>query len=173
MCKARFESSKSQPVIEASIVFPSLEIGHEVQFVVDTGADATCVTKLDSMDGAFHPSKLPEGITVLGAETEGVGGVSNDYFINEPALLSFEEFNENRERFSLHIEYLPGIRVSEGSPMNLLGRDILHRFRMEYDPIKQVIDLQRDNYGGGRYECISSSEELSSSLRDFGDREPD
>lgn len=167
MCRARFSDATGRPVITASIVFPELEVGYETNLVVDTGADKTCVTELDSILGTFHPMFLPDDVTVYQTTSTGVGGESTNYIIDTEVLLSFEEYDEDRDRFSLHIEHLPSIQISTGSPMNLLGRDVINRFNMEYDPVEGAIELDRDNFGGGRYQVIGADQELSPSLRQF------
>lgn len=169
MCRAYFSDATGQPVIRASVVLPEIETGFETDFIVDTGADNTCVTELNSLTGAIHPYLLPPKIDVYESESTGVGGTATSYILDTEVLLAFEEYEEARERYSLHIEHLPGLRISTGSPFNLLGRDVIHRFTMDYNPVEGYIDMVRDNYGGGRYQCIAADEELSSGLRNFSD----
>lgn len=167
MCRARFSDATGRPVITASIVFPELEIGYETNLIVDTGADNTCVTELDSILGTFHPTFVSDDIPIYRTTSTGVGGESVNYILETEVLLSFEEYDEDRERFSLHIEHLNQIQISTGSPLNLLGRDVINRFNMDYDPIHGDIVMERDNFGGGRYQVIGADEELSPSLRQF------
>lgn len=167
MCRATFVEEADSPVISAYVVLPRLEIGYEVPFLLDTGATATCISMASGFDSGIWPTLLPTDVEIIEQVSEGVGGQAKSYYVKEPTLLAFEEENENRGRYSLHVEHLPGIRVNTGTPRDLLGRDVLHNFDMEYSFRDGEVILRRDDYAGGRYQCFSSDEEISSSLFEF------
>lgn len=169
MCRANFSTDLQRPIVRASVVLPHCGIGKELPFLIDTGADTSCITSVHAMDMGLHPTQLDGEIEVEEQVMQGVGGESKNHRIEEPLLLAFEERDEDRDRWSMHVEYLPGIEVSEGSPENLLGRDVLHKFTMEYDPGEGTIELERDNYAPGRYECMGKDEMMSEGLRNFDD----
>lgn len=175
MCRAIFSEPHDRPVIAASVVLPRLELGAEMPFLIDTGASATCITAIEAAQADIIPTQLPDETTVRLEESTGVGGTSETYVIEEEALFAFEDEDQDevqdedsgQDKYSLHIEFEHELRISTGAPLNLLGRDIINRFQMEYNFPESEIVLTRDDFATGRYMCIGADEELSPSLRDF------
>ena len=106
------------------VYLPRLGVGEYVDFLVDTGADATI---LDPYDGRrFH---LPFDELENPISVSGVGG--EQIYYNEPADISFQGIDRI---------YRFRIILSVGKPSeetddleSLLGLDILNRMRIDYD----------------------------------------
>ena len=99
---------------------------------MDTGADITCVGASDA--NTLHIQRRRLGVpTAIG----GIGG--RGYFSTEKALVAFENGADD-SRFSvyeidLHIAY-----SETGSLPSLLGRNIINRWRIDYDPTNGVLE---------------------------------
>lgn len=167
MCRAFFSGPVERPQLAGTVAFVEEEIAKEVLFLIDTGADVTSITELDALDIGLHPSQLPDRVPVIEGEADGIGGSADTWVIEHEMMLGFEEHHEDREAYSLHVEHIPHLCIVEGASSNLLGRDVLHRFSMEYKPGKEHIELIRDNYSSGHYSCMVDEEEISPELFDF------
>lgn len=166
MCIGWYGEDHDRPVINGTIVFPSLEVGHELTFLIDTGADSTCLGGLDAVRAGLTPEDMGDDVEF---EEYPIQGVTNSTGIRlrEPIMLGFEEYSENHDRWSLHLEVLDEITVLPESPQSLLGRDFLDRFNTEFDPGTEIVELKRRNFGKGSYICLTGDEEIAPDLRDF------
>jgi hypothetical protein len=92
---------------------------------VDTGADRTVLLPSDA-------ARIGVDYAALTRETEsvGVGGISRDYL--DHALLIFSE--PNRYLYAYFIDLMITAPSPEITDLpSLLGRDILHRWRISYN----------------------------------------
>ena len=123
-----------QPMVRARLVAPRLGVDDRVNFLVDTGAESTCLHPTDGEHIRFPYDEL-----VVSLDSEGVGG-SYPYY-REYAFVVFSESDNNRFRaFDI---VLAVARPEIPTPSNprpvvnrlpsLLGRDVLNRMRMDYD----------------------------------------
>ena len=124
------------PYVRARVTIPRLGIQSEVEFLVDTGADHTCVNHRDAAYLRLFPDVLLESART---HATGIGG-SSRYFV-EDARLEFLDTDEERPR-----EYPVSLRIADLSdtPMpipSLLGRDILNLHRMVYSPAERRLEL--------------------------------
>lgn len=132
--KGRFGNTSGRPYIEGRLHLPRLAISGDVSFCVDTGADATVLLPADGMRlGVDYEGLGPE------IESVGVGGISLDY--REEAVVIFSD--PAKALYAYTIELV----ISSPSPdvmalPSLLGRDILNRWRMMYDPMRKGLSLQ-------------------------------
>ena len=96
-----------------------------VFFLIDTGADNTCIHATDSLSLSIDPTKLTN-ITDMG----GVGGTAK--YGRDVAGLTFLDTNGKTvlEVLELHIGVLG--QSPDGAP-SLLGRDILSRYKLIMD----------------------------------------
>ncbi len=133
MLKGRFGDTSGRPFIEAKVHLRRLKVQASVSFLIDTGADSTSI--------------LPADLTLMGidsthlgraSECVGIGGVMPCYA--EDALLVFadESFLYTYELPINLILPAPGL---EDMP-SLLGRDIIHRWTMNYDYPKNTIGIE-------------------------------
>lgn len=111
--------------MEGRLFLPSLGIDSDISWCVDTGADRSLLLPSDAI-------RMGIDFTALSGETEsvGVGGISRDYV--ESAVLAFSEAKRG-----VYV-YMIDLLISTPSPEimdlpSLLGRDILHRWRMSYN----------------------------------------
>ena len=129
-------SFTGHPFVRVLITIPRLGIQNEVEFLVDTGADYTCVNHRDAVNMGLFPEVLRESART---HATGIGG-SSRYFV-EDARLEFLDTDEESPR-----EYPVSLRIADLSdtPMpnpSLLGRDILNLHRMIYSPGERRLEL--------------------------------
>lgn len=117
-------SGDGRPFVQGRLVIPRLDIDGYVDFLVDTGADTTCLHPDDGIQLNCPFDRLANPI--------GFGGIGGThlYFI-EPAVIIFLDGNKLR-LFNISLS------ISKPHPdvdglNSLLGRDILERCRMNYD----------------------------------------
>lgn len=125
MLRGRFGDTTGRPYIEGRLLLPRLGLSADVSFLVDTGADATVLMPADVGQMGLDVGQLTNR-----SESVGVGGRSRQFV--EPAAVMFLE--DGRQ---LHA-YFIDLRIAEGAELlrlpSLLGRDVLDRWRMVYDP---------------------------------------
>ena len=129
-------SFTGRPFVRVLITIPRLGIQNEVELLVDTGADHTCVNHRDVVNMGLFPGVLRESERTAAA---GVGGFSR--YFREEARLEFLDTDEERPR-----EYPVSLLIADLSdaPMSipsLLGRDILNLHRMIYSPGERRLEL--------------------------------
>ena len=129
-------SFTGHPFVRVRVIIPRLGIRRTVEFLVDTGADHTCVNHRDAVNMDLFPDVLRENEMT---HATGIGG-SSRYFV-EDARLEFLDTDEERPR-----EYPVSLRIADLSdtPMpipSLLGRDILNLHRMVYSPTERRLEL--------------------------------
>ncbi|MCY3690741.1 MAG: aspartyl protease family protein [Chloroflexi bacterium] len=118
------------PFLEGSLSLPRFGVTRHINFLVDTGADATCIHPRDGQ-AAGIPFDLLQG----GTTSRGVGGQAT--YFREPAVLEFVDAEARKiHSFETTVNVAkPGTRASD--PINtiysLLGRDIIDRWHMVYD----------------------------------------
>ena len=123
-----------QPVVKSRLVVPRLGIDDEIDWLVDTGAESTC---LHPTDGQYV--RFPYDELVVALDSEGVGGRYPYY--REYAFVVFYESDGGGARvfdIILAIARPEMPTLSDPRPVvnrlpSLLGRDVLNRLRMDYD----------------------------------------
>ena len=123
-----------QPIVSSRLIVPRLGVDDDIDFLVDTGAESTC---LHPTDGEYI--RFPYDELVVSLDSEGVGG-SYPYY-REYAFVVFSE-SDSSEIHAFDI-ILAVARPEIPTPSNprpvvnrlpsLLGRDVLNRMRMDYD----------------------------------------
>ena len=129
-------SFEGYPYVRTRLTIPRLGIQDEVDFLVDTGSDATCVNHRDAAHLRLFPDVLRESERT---RATGVGG-SSRYF-REDARLEFLDADDDPPR-----EYPVSLRIADLSDTptsipSLLGRDILNLHRMVYAPAEGRLEL--------------------------------
>ena len=121
-------NDQGRPHVRGRLFIPRLDIDLEIDFLLETGADSTCL----------HPGDLEYEIAqeTIGraVEATGVGGTSR--YFEETAVVFFEDETALRSYvISLYIaepiEHLPSV----------LGRDIINQWRMVYDPANDMLEF--------------------------------
>ena len=129
-----YYKSWSNPLsVKAWVELSNLGVSNSVEFLIDTGADVTCLhpTDLDKMGISFS-QPAPGG----GVGFTGVGGALE--YHREDATLYFETQEGSTLTFycQIYISRAPAVEVLP----SLLGRDFLNRCRLLADnPENQVL----------------------------------
>ena len=123
-----------RPYVKGRVIIPRLDVSENVSFLVDTGADSTCLHPRDALGAG-----VPFGRLRNRELSRGIGG-SSPYF-HEPATLVFPDGRAARL-------YGVGLLIAEpdeanGNLPSLLGRNVINHWYMAYDP------------ANGRLECTA------------------
>jgi hypothetical protein len=135
MLKGSFGKASGRPFIESKIDFPRLQISGTVKLLVDTGADNCILMPADCDMLGIDWSQLRGGQNVF-----GVGGSSKTY--REPAVLMFEDDDNRLHSYSTPLAIMAPAPTQLPQMPSLLGRDILSRWKMTYDPIFEILTFE-------------------------------
>lgn len=110
---------------------PRLEIRVDISFIVDTGADRSLLCPMDGQRIGVDYSVLTGN-----EESVGLGGISYNFV--ERAILAFSE-----ARRTLHLYFIE-LQIAAPTPEissipSILGRDVLDRWHMTYNPSKSYL----------------------------------
>ena len=120
------------PIVEARISIPRLGVGESITFLVDTGADRTCLHPKDAQKAQIPFDRL-HGLYGL----SGIGG-SSQYHV-ETAYLSFSD-DQLLRAYELDILIAQPTPTNLGHP-SLLGRDIINSWFTQFDPMNYRLDF--------------------------------
>lgn len=126
MLRGRFGDTSGRPYLEGRLVLPRLNLQGNISFIVDTGADRTVLMPLDGQRIGVDYSTLTGGVS-----TVGVGGYAQMF--EESGAAVFLEGST-----TLHLYFIK-VSIASYTPEiadvpSLLGRDVLDRWRMHYNP---------------------------------------
>jgi hypothetical protein len=134
MLIGRFDRATGRPYIEGHLVIPRSNLRGDISFLIDTGADTSVLMPADAQ-------RIGVDYSTLTGEREavGIGGVSRSH--TEPVLLAFSDPGR-----SLYI-YQVEIVIPEAGPEmlrlpSLLGRDILNRRSISYNPSRGRLTIR-------------------------------
>lgn len=130
-----FFDGVGRPRVEAVVVLPRLRIRGLVEFMVDTGADATVLSRSDAesigveLDGLDDPD-----------EVGGIGGTMKMYSV--PAAVCLSD-GSNERSFDVPIGIPEKIEDAAGHAEmpSLLGRDVINRSVMIYDSLRRKLEF--------------------------------
>ena len=125
-----------RPFVNVRVTIPRLGVQREVEFLVDTGSDRTCLNHRDAANMELFPEVLRADDM---SSATGIGG-SSRYF-REDAHIEF--IDTVGGQFHEHALSL-GIADLSDTPLtipSLLGRDILNRYNMVYAPAERGLTL--------------------------------
>lgn len=126
MIRGRFGETTGRPYLEGRLVIPRLGIRGDVSFLVDTGADSSLIGPADGLEMGIDYTRLSR-LT----ESVGTGGMAQSY--REKASIAF--IDAGKFVFVYHIDLDIAVPHRDIREMpSLLGREVLDRWRMVYDP---------------------------------------
>ena len=133
---AGFFDGVGRPRVEARVGFTGLNLGGEIRFVVDTGADTTLIGYDDAIRlGVHYGHYRPED----SVRTLGIAGSLRTY--DEEGWLVLRSVDDGEHTFGV------ALSVAEENPdgwvPSLLGRDILDRFDLFVSRRRNVLTLTR------------------------------
>jgi len=136
------------PFIKAIVESQKLKIRKIVYFHIDTGASLTIILDKDVKYLGINVNTLRKA----GRQIGGIGGFINTYQIEDAKLLFITEDQKIiEEKLVLHVGIHDPTKLSpEEKEMimripSLLGRDIIHRFKLAYNKPKNEIYLEKPN----------------------------
>ena len=122
-----------RPFIQGRLFIPRLRVQGDIDLLVDTGADRTVLHPRDS-----RRLKLPYKQLQASMNMSGIGG-SNRYFVEE-AYLFFADGQHIRV-YNILIGVLRSSQPDALKLPSLLGRDILDKWWMRYDPPNKRLEF--------------------------------
>ena len=139
MIKGEFDPyNHNRPTVTGVVQVNELGIECVVDFLVDTGADATCMHYPDVAVAEVDQDRLKE--VGVSREFGGVGGDAK--YRQVSADITFEDTDRRSRTYAIELLVADTSQETMGERPSLLGRDILDLHLMVYDP-------QRD-----RLECV-------------------
>jgi predicted aspartyl protease len=128
----RFGDTSGRPFVEGHFLLPSQNLRGNISFLVDTGTDLTMIMPDDSQRLGIDLDNLSGQ-----QETTGIGGRVETAL--ERALITFHEPNSNKLRlYNLDLDFIYPNSYTRNMP-SILGRDIIDRWRINYDPSKDKL----------------------------------
>lgn len=125
MIRRQFDH-RGRPYVQGWLILPRANIQGEVEFLVDTGADSIIIHPSDGLKLGLPFGELHGEIVSV-----GIGG-DHPYFVEDGVILFKDDARLREYRSEILI----------GKPSNnlnrlpsLLGRSLLNRWRVVYDPI--------------------------------------
>ena len=131
-----------RPRIKALVRFPRFDVISNISFLLDTGADATLISHHDAVAMGIKTKLLRRPTLVT-----GVGGELK--LFPEQAQATFEAANGKLYIYNQKLN----IAAPNGPNQSLLGRDIIDRWKILYDPMKSsllIMELDADKTVDGR-----------------------
>ena len=125
-----FFSRNGRPYIFGTVTLPRLRVSTTVPFLLDTGADSSCLHSEDTSNLAVPESSLRNRSSV-----GGIGGTSIYY--REPATVTFVNGPFNTAAYDIDLD-LSYSDETIGLP-SLLGRDILDNWHIEYSRKRNLL----------------------------------
>ena len=127
-----------RPLVEGYLRLPLFGVTANISFLVDTGADGTCIHPRDGRPAAIPFDQLRRPIT-----SQGVGGRAT--YFRESAVLEFAD-GEARKIHSYEVTVniaKPGVNSSDtiNTIYSLLGRDVIDHWRMVYDRAEGILEF--------------------------------
>lgn len=126
-----------QPFVKARVTIPRLGVQRVVDFLVDTGADRTCVNYRDAALMGLFPEILRGSERTYAA---GVGGGAR--YFREDARLEFLSADDDGQSDEQSVRLLIADLSDRPQAMpSLLGWDVLNLYRMVYSPAERRLEL--------------------------------
>ena len=123
-----------RPFIRGRLFIPRLNVDSEIDFLLDTGADATCLHPVDLERIGIEADFVPAGSVI---EPSGIGGRGR--YFEETAVLFFEDETALR-LYAINLYVAEPDEDLEHLP-SVLGRDVINRWSMTYDPANDRLEF--------------------------------
>lgn len=149
MLRGRFGDTTGRPFLEGHENLLRLGVDFNISFLIDTGADRTIITPMEWMRMDFDYGQL-----IPGPYFEGLNSIVRGY--EETAILSFLSTSNVLYSYTFKIGITSprrSRRQTTPSPEDvaaLLGRDILHRWRMFYNKTTSRLSIKVLDYDFSR-----------------------
>ena len=109
---------EGSPYVRGTVELPGIGVGHEVAFLVDTGADATCIMPQDSLLlGVDYNQLAGESVPIW-----GVSGSTNS--VRHRANIVFLEDDGTHRLYDIDVLGMTNLPDLDGLP-SVLGQDVL------------------------------------------------
>jgi predicted aspartyl protease len=167
MCEGYYDGPHDRPMVKGILAYPQRDQAKEISFLIDTGADTTCISGLAAVSAGLTPEDLPAEAPLEEKTVGGVAGEATAFHLDDPVLLAFREQSEAVAFDNLHVEVLDGIEIVPTLTESLLGRDVLNRFDLSFSHTSDAITLNRHMFGGGAHMNIPLDEDVMSTLDDL------
>lgn len=133
MIQGTFDEETRRPYVQGLLVLPRLHIRGYVDFLFDTGADATMLHPSDAFTMGLKYEHLRGNVPM-----EGVGGTSRNY--RERGFIVFAETNGRLPLYRIDI-LIPKSNAKNIFFPSLLGRDIFSRWRINFDQARNRLNF--------------------------------
>jgi hypothetical protein len=134
MLRGRFEGTNDRPYLDGRLVIPRSNLKADISFLIDTGADTSALMPADARRlGIDYATLTGERVSV------GIGGVSRSY--TEPVLVAFSDPGKSLYVYQIDI-VIPAPSPALFRLPSLLGRDILNRWSMSYNPSRNRLGIR-------------------------------
>jgi hypothetical protein len=115
------------------LVIPQFNVDARISFLVDTGADSSLIAPADAKEMGIDIARLGSPVRSL-----GVGGTALSHRARGTLVFI--------ERRFVHVYHLDALDIASPDPQmeempSLLGREILDRWRMIYDPSRNNLSF--------------------------------
>ena len=134
MLRGRFGDTTGRPYLEGRLLIPQFNIDARISFLVDTGADSSLIAPADAREMGIDYTKLRKP-----TESLGMGG----FALSHPVRGSLAFTDPGKFIYVYHLDALdiaaPDPEIEEMP--SLLGREILDRWRMTYDPSRKTLSF--------------------------------
>ena len=127
-----FFSSRGRPYIGGTVTLPRFGDSADVPFLLDTGADSSCLHFRHTRRLAVPESSLSNRSYV-----GGVGGAAAYY--SEPAIVTFTYGPGRTDKVSYNIDLDLSYSDDTLDLPSLLGRDILDNWHIEYSRKRNLL----------------------------------
>jgi hypothetical protein len=122
------------PAISGILRIPTLSAWGEVRFLIDTGASNILLQPHDGRN-----MKVPYGTFSYAAGPQGIGASQTDVH-SVKAEVTFRD-DQFYYIYDVVVDILDPSTAKAGNP-TLLGRSVLHQWRITYDHAKQILDIE-------------------------------
>ncbi len=126
-----FKTTITAAYLDATVVLPELGLRSGVGFLIDTGAARTVIMEKDA-------EKLNIDYNLLSKSTIGLIGIGGTIETYEAKNASLHFVVKSGGEHTIHMERLRIARIYRTGPItpsvpSMIGRDILNKYRLEYD----------------------------------------
>ena len=136
MLSGRFGGTTKRPFLEGFLGIPRLRVSGRLSFMVDTGADTSLLAPTDAlMIGIDFRRCTPKPGRVV-----GIGGATKAY-VEDATLVFVDDQGVTTYGYVVPLTILP-YRGDTRNLVSVIGRDILNRWRMDYQPSAGTLGIE-------------------------------